>query len=210
MSIDIPLFAAFVSFVFVASITPGPNNLMVMASGAAFGWRRSLPHVAGIATGAIVMLIAVNLGLGAIFERAPIVGLLLRFGGAIWLVWLAWQLARPVLVASDGGDAENAGSTPPARPLTFLQAALFQWVNPKTWSIMVAISGAYIGLAATPAFRALLMACTFAVVAPLSNCTWLLAGHTLKQLLTRDRTRRIALLTMSALVLFSAALIAIG
>ena len=210
MSVDFSLFAAFVSFVFVASITPGPNNLMVMASGAAFGWRRSLPHVAGIAIGAVVMLIAVYLGLGAIFERAPIVGLILRFGGALWLVWLAWQLARPALSAPESNETEDANSIPPASPFSLLQAALYQWVNPKTWSIMVAISGAYLDLAATPASRALLMACTFAVVAPLSNCAWLVAGYSLKQLLTQDWTRRIALLSMAALVLISAVLIAVG
>lgn len=210
MTVEIPLFLAFVSFVFVASITPGPNNLMVMASGAAFGWRRSIPHIAGIAVGAIAMLVAVNFGLGAIFERIPMIALILRFAGAIWLAWLACQLARPALFPA--AEKQEVGTTSEAdsQPFTLLQAALFQWVNPKTWSIMIAISSAYVDLAPTPTGRAVLMAGTFAVVAPVSNGAWLLAGQAIKRLLTGARTGRIALLMLALLVLVSAVLVAIG
>ena len=209
MFIDPSLYAGFVSFAVIASITPGPNNLMVMASGAAFGWRKSLPHVAGIALGAIVMLVATNLGLGALFERLPILAVLLRIGGAIWLLWLSWQLAKPALFpAAQGGS--NQALPQHAAPMSLMQAALFQWVNPKTWTIMVAVSGAFADLAPSAGVRAIVMAGTFAVVAPLCNGAWLFAGEMIRTLLSDPRTGRIALLLMALLVALSAGLILFG
>jgi len=197
MSLDLAVLIAFANFAFVASITPGPNNLMVLASGAAFGMRATLPHIAGIALGFAVMLSAVVLGLGAVLDQYPVIWSVLKWGGVIWLCYLAWQLARPALfwTPSTGAAASEAQK---ARPMTLIEAALFQWVNPKAWAMALAVTLAYSDIAATAWQRALVMSLVFAAIAPLCNGTWLVAGR-----------GRIALLIMSALIVISALLIAL-
>lgn len=206
---DTAVFLSFVSFAFVASITPGPNNLMVMASGATFGWRRTLPHLMGIATGFAVLISATVLGLGLVLERIPFAFDVMRAVGVIWLLWLAWQLAAPALLASDAQTGQD-GPTAGARPFTLLQAAAFQWVNPKSWTMAIAATGAYSGLAASPGLRAAIMAATFIAIAPLCNGVWLMAGGALQRLLGDPSWRRIALLLMAVFVVLSAVLIAFG
>lgn len=118
-------------FSVVTSITPGPNNLMLLNSGLSFGWRRTLPHLFGITFGFIVLLNAVGLGLGTAFTAYPPAHLILKFGGAAYLLYLAWRIANCA-----GPHAQHRAG---ARPMTFLQAALFQWVNPKAW--VMALTG---------------------------------------------------------------------
>lgn len=111
--------------------TPGPNNVMLTASGALYGYRRTLPHIFGIMAGCFVLFMAVALGLGVLFERFPIVQQALRIAGAIYLLYLAWKIATapsPDLAAMEG-----------ARPLTAWQAAVFQFVNPKAWVMGIAL-----------------------------------------------------------------------
>jgi threonine/homoserine/homoserine lactone efflux protein len=113
----------YATYYFVMSITPGPNNVMLTASGAHFGFRRTVPHMLGISAGCAVQLIAVCAGLGALFTHWPILQTLLQWAGAAYLLWLGWKLMR------SGEVAEGAT----AQPITFLQAAAFQFVNPKAW-----------------------------------------------------------------------------
>ena len=208
MSLDLAVLIAFANFAFVASITPGPNNLMVMASGAAFGMRATLPHIAGIALGFAVMLSAVVFGLGAVLEQYPVLWSVLKWGGVIWLCYLAWQLARPALFWAPSTGAATS-ETNKARPLTLVEAALFQWVNPKAWAMALAVTLAYSDLAAAAWQRALIMSLVFAAIAPLCNGTWLVAGQALRTLLADDVWGRIALLVMAALIVISALLIAL-
>ena len=119
---------ALIGFVTVMTGTPGPNNLMLMASGANAGFRRSLPHILGIAIGCQVILLCVALGLGQLLTRFPQAVTVLRVGGALYLLYLAWQLVRTRNLNSDRYNA---------KPLTFMQAALFQWVNPKAWMMIL-------------------------------------------------------------------------
>jgi threonine/homoserine/homoserine lactone efflux protein len=207
MHLDLALLLAFANFAFVASITPGPNNLMVMASGAAFGMRATFPHIAGIALGFAVMLSSVVFGLGAVLAQVPVLWSLLKWGGVIWLCYLAWQLARPAIfwtpsAGKTGRDAERA------RPMTLIEAALFQWVNPKAWAMALAVTVAYADLAPSAWQRAITMSLVFAVVAPLCNGTWLVAGRAVRALLADDVWGRIALLVMAGLIIFSAIVIA--
>jgi len=130
----IALMLAFTSFAFVSSITPGPNNAMVLASGVNYGFRRTLPHIGGISLGCVVMLLLVGLGLGAVFAAVPVIYTVLRYTAAAYLIWLAWQIARSGPVA----ECQTSG-----RPLTFWQAAGFQWVNPKAWILIVGAVSAY-------------------------------------------------------------------
>jgi threonine/homoserine/homoserine lactone efflux protein len=116
------LATAFLPFAVVAAFTPGPNNLLLAASGANFGIRRTIPHLLGVMCGFPLLVLAVGLGLGSVFQRHPDVHTVLKFVGATFLIYLAWRIATAGSTATDTG---------PGRPLTFLQAALFQWVNPK-------------------------------------------------------------------------------
>ncbi len=200
---------ALANFAFVTSITPGPNNFMVMASGAAFGWRGTFQHMLGIALGFSFMMGAVVLGFGAILEQFPHILVALRFVGAIWLLCLAWQLARvaltPLTKALTSEPAVEA-----ARPLSLFQAAMFQWVNPKAWMMAVAASAAYSGVSSDPVRRALIMILTFAVAAMICNSAWVLAGKALQRLMVGGNSARIVNLIMAALVVVSAALILMG
>lgn len=114
------------AFAFVSSITPGPNNLMLMASGTNFGFRRTVPHLMGVVFGFVLMIVLVGLGLAELFVRYPLAHETLKWLSVAYLLYLAWKVAT----ATPPGEGSAAG-----RPLTFLQAALFQWVNPKAWTM---------------------------------------------------------------------------
>jgi threonine/homoserine/homoserine lactone efflux protein len=113
----------YATYYFVMSITPGPNNVMLTAAGANFGFRRTIPHMLGISAGCAVQLLAVCAGLGALFTKWPVLQTVLQWAGAAYLLWLGWKLLR------SGDVAEGTA----AQPITFLQAAAFQFVNPKAW-----------------------------------------------------------------------------
>ncbi len=131
---NIELFSALITFAFVASVTPGPNNLMLMASGANFGVLRTLPHFFGISFGFGVMVILVGVGLIQVFEAYPVSYEALRWFSIAYLTWLAWKIAT----------ATGTGATRSrARPLNWVQAALFQWVNPKAWAFALTAITAY-------------------------------------------------------------------
>src|SRR5215469_386564 len=120
-----PMLAAFLTFAVVASVTPGPNNIMLLASGANFGFRRTLPHLLGVILGFGLMVLLVGLGLAAVLARFPTLFMIARIG---YLAYLAFKIAR-----ADGiGMGEAA-----AQPMSFLQAVAFQWVNPKGWSMAI-------------------------------------------------------------------------
>lgn len=135
------ILAALAVFSFVSSVTPGPNNLMLLASGVNFGFRRSAPHMLGIALGFAFMLACVGLGLGQLLRQAPALELALKIAGGAYLLWLAWKIAN-----SGEIEARAAG----ARPLSFLEAAAFQWVNPKGWMMAVTAMTAYAGGGQSP------------------------------------------------------------
>src|SRR5919108_1908299 len=117
----------FVTYTFVMSITPGPNNVMLTASGARFGLRRTLPHILGICSGFVIQLLAVCAGLSVLFARLPGLQSALGWAGAAYLLYLGWQML----------GAGDAGARGGHRPVSFLEAALFQFLNPKAWVMTV-------------------------------------------------------------------------
>ncbi|MGU3575697.1 LysE family translocator [Brucellaceae bacterium C25G] len=123
-------------FAFVTSITPGPNNLMLLASGVNFGFRRTLPHMLGIGVGFFSLLLGVGLGLGALLEMVPMLYLALKFAGGLYMLYLAYKIAT----ASSVGESKKTDG----KPMTFLQAAAFQWVNPKAWVMAVTGIATYV------------------------------------------------------------------
>lgn len=143
MQIDLSWILSAASFSLAMSATPGPNNAMVAASGATYGIRRTWWHMLGIAVGFPVMMIAVALGAGTLLERNPAIHEAMRWIGAAYMLWLAWHIAsaEPRLAGERdraGGDREGRG-----RPLRFHEAALFQWINPKAWIIVVGALATY-------------------------------------------------------------------
>ncbi len=134
----VDLLIAFSLFALITSITPGPNNTMLLASGATFGFRRCLPHMFGVTGGFFIMVIAVGLGFGALLAAFPILYELLRYLGAAYLLYLAWNIAQPAASAASGVGTGHG------RPLGFLGAATFQWVNPKAWTMAVAAISTYV------------------------------------------------------------------
>ncbi|SDV46882.1 Threonine/homoserine/homoserine lactone efflux protein [Chitinasiproducens palmae] len=120
---------AFCTFAAIASVTPGPNNMMILASGLNHGFKRSLPHLAGITLGFTFMVFVTGLGLHAVFIEFPVLQTVLKYVGAAYLLWLAWQLARAHGLDNKGVSAK--------RPMRFISAAAFQWVNPKAWVMAI-------------------------------------------------------------------------
>lgn len=171
MTIDLLL--AFIAFAVVISVTPGPNNTMLVASGVNFGFRRSIPHMVGISIGLIAMIVAIGLGMGGLFEAWPPLYDVLRWVGAVYLLWLAWGIAR-------SGGPRAAGSA--ARPVTFLGAAAFQWVNPKAWIMALGAVAAYIPQDAY-ARNLVLIAVTYGVVAIPCMVLWAGFGMALRRFL---------------------------
>lgn len=188
------LLLAFVAFALVTSITPGPNNMMLLASGVNFGIRRSLPHMLGISLGFMVLVIAVGMGLGQVFERLPVLHEVLRYAGAAYLLYLAWKIAQ--------SGAPQGRDTPNAKPFTFLQAAAFQWVNPKAWIMAIGAITTY-----TPHegffTNVLLIAALFALVNCPSVGLWTVAGSLLRKWLDNPRALRAFNIGMALLLVAS-------
>ncbi len=126
---------ALATFCFVSSITPGPNNMMLLASGANFGFRRTMPHLMGVSLGFAAMVFAVGLGLGGLFTAYPALYDVLRVIAVLYVLWLAWRIAT-----ADGlGDSDGR-----ARPMSFLEAVTFQWINPKAWAMALGATTAFV------------------------------------------------------------------
>lgn len=184
--------AALTLFAFVGAITPGPNNIMIMASGANFGLRRSLPHALGIAVGCGIMVFLSGLGLTGLFEVFPLALTVMRGASVVYLLYLAWRLATAA-APETGSEAR--------RPLSFLGAALFQWVNPKAWALVLVAIAAYLPQPSpAPALAAGLI---FVVVSLPSVLIWAKLGEGLRHVLADRRRLRIFNATMACLLLAS-------
>lgn len=191
--IDLPALATYFA---VMSITPGPNNVMVTASGAAFGYRATLPHVLGVGLGAGLQMVLVALGVGLVFQRFPLLHTVLALGGAAYLVYLAWRLLNAGAVAE----------TDARRPFTIWQAMLFQVINPKAW--VMAITTAAVFLPRDTPFPHLVAVVGGIFLAVNIPCVsvWALFGSSVRHLLLQPAYRRVFNLTMSLLLVLTAVL----
>ncbi len=194
MSFD--LLSALAVFALVSVITPGPNNLMLMASGANFGWQRSLPHMLGVGLGFPLMVVMVGLGVMQVFELFPPAFIALQIASVAYLLYLAWKIAT----AAPPGEAEATGT-----PLTFLQAAVFQWVNPKAWSMAL---GAITLYAPGRSLNAVLwVAGCYVAVGVISTNSWTGLGTALHRILRNPVHLRAFNLLMAALLVGSLAFV---
>jgi threonine/homoserine/homoserine lactone efflux protein len=188
MSTDLIL--ALIVFAFATSITPGPNNLMLLASGVNYGFRASVPHMLGIGIGFMLMLLLVGLGLGRIFETWPMLYAALKYIGAAYMLWLAWKIAH----AGPAGEGKSRGS-----PMTFIEAAAFQWVNPKAWVMCVTAAAVY----SVPDWFAgsiALITVVFGLVNLPSVSVWTLFGVGLRSFLNSPRMLSMFNWTMALLL----------
>lgn len=167
------LFIAMTVFAFVMAFTPGPNNIMLMASALNFGFQRTLPLVFGVFLGFGFMVFLVGIGLGAIFKLYPVLLTILKYAGAAYIIWLAWMIGK-----SDGVEEGKKNS----RPFTFLEGAAFQWVNAKGWIAAVTAVSAYAGIASFP-WNVIALALIFTVAGAGSSSTWAFFGSALRRVL---------------------------
>lgn len=171
-------FVSLIGFVMAMVGTPGPNNLMLISAGANFGFRRSLPHIFGIAFGCQILLLAAALGLGQLLSLYPQAMLVLRIAGALFLLYLAWGLLR---ARSFSGRQEGS-----AQPMTFLQAALFQWINPKAWMMTITAIATYGDPAAFP-FTVTVISLAFVVLGLPLISVWNLFGTSLRHWFRQEK-----------------------
>ncbi|QPC88154.1 LysE family translocator [Mesorhizobium sp. NBSH29] len=164
-------FLALLVYAFVSSITPGPNNFMLLASGVNFGFVRTIPHMLGIASGFFSLLLGVGLGLGTLLLAFPQLHLALKIGGGAYLLYLAWKIATSRTL----GRAGDVG----AHPMTFVQAAAFQWINPKAWVMAVSAIAIYTN-AQQPFLSVMLISSAFALVNFPSVSVWAGFGMALR------------------------------
>jgi len=186
-------FLALVLFAFTTSITPGPNNMMLFASGVNFGFRRTVPHMLGIGAGFLSLLIGVGFGLGALMQTVPVVYTILKFAGGLYLLWIAWKIgtSRSLTEGEAGAD-----------PMSFLGAAAFQWVNPKAWIMAVTAMATYTNPAQYVP-TVLLVGVAFAVVNVPSVSTWAGFGSALRDWLAVPVRLKWFNITMAILLVIS-------
>jgi threonine/homoserine/homoserine lactone efflux protein len=190
--------AAFVLFAVVAAVTPGPSNVMLTAAGANGGVVRGLPCLVGVTAGMGLMMFVVPLGLGSLILRNPLVLKALNWAGAALLLWLSWKIAT----------SRRMDSLPESRPVGFIGAAVFQWVNPKSWLVTASAAGAFLHTGAgSPVLQSALLGGLFVLVALPSCFVWLAFGATAQRLLQTPRRLRAFNITMGILLALSIGLI---
>ena len=183
------LLTALTAFAFVSSITPGPNNMMLLASGVNYGFQKTVPHMLGIACGFVSLLLAIGFGLGELLTRAPLVYTVIKYAGAAYMLWLAWVIAN-------SGPVEDSTQGARGRPMRFIEAAAFQWVNPKAWVMAIGAMATY----TNPNFYAtsvLIVALVFGIINLPSVSVWTVFGVGMRRFLSDPRLCRIFNIAMA-------------
>ncbi|MBY0562271.1 LysE family translocator [Hyphomicrobium sp.] len=188
------LILSLVTFAFVSAMTPGPNNTMLLTSGVNFGFRRTRPHVWGVVIGFTIMILAVALGVGRVFLLFPALFSTLRVVSIGYLLWLAWRIAT--------AGTSNPIVTTEARPMTFFEAALFQWVNPKGWMVALSVAANFVSPDSLW-FDAAVLTATFLAVSLMSATAWAFFGTSLRPLLADERSMRIFNVAMAVALVAS-------
>lgn len=190
---DSAAIAGLMIFSLSAAFTPGPNNVMLTSSGATFGFRRTLPHILGIAAGFAGLAVAGGFGPAGLMKAVPQLHLALKFFGIVFLLYLAWKI----------GTATRATATGSSRPLSFLQAAAFQWINPKGVTLLASAIVAYSTGPDNIVTDLMVMVPIFVLATLSSACTWCLFGTVIGQFLKQDSALRRFNIAMATLLLVS-------
>lgn len=187
------LFVALILFAFVSSITPGPNNLMLMTSGINFGLARTVPHMLGVTLGFTLMIALIGLGIMQLIEAIPGSQMVITIASGAYLLYMAWKIATTDTAPSNGEAQSNA------KPFTFIQAALFQWVNPKAWTMALTAIAAY-APKSLGWVGVLIVAGVFGLINLPSTGSWAIMGAKLRHFLA-DPVRLKAFNIIAALLL---------
>ncbi|MCL4068574.1 LysE family translocator [Pseudomonas sp. GX19020] len=185
-------FLALLGFAMATTFTPGPNNMMLIASGVNFGFRRTIPHMLGICLGVVSLVLLTGLGVAGLFRLWPPALNVLKGLSVAYMLWLAWKIA----MSSAPGERGTG-----AKPMTLIQAAAFQWVNPKAWAMALGGVAAYVPH--PDAGSLALAAIAFALVSIPSTSTWAAAGQGLQRWLSHPSCLRIFNWTMAVLLVLS-------
>ena len=188
---------ALLAFAFVGTVSPGPNNTVLWASGLRFGYRRTVPHVLGTALGIGLLVVAVAAGIGALFEVVPAAELVLKIVGSLYLLYVAY------LVLGSGG----IGRTEVSDPLSVWQAIAFQCVNPKAWIFAIAAVGTFLPAALPWIVGVLVLTAMLMVVVVGSSSIWAVGGAALGRVVDDERTRRVISIGLASLLVASVALL---
>ena len=184
----------YILYCIAMSGTPGPNNVMVMASGVNYGYRRSLPHIFGINVGFSLMLAVMALGLGAVFVAEPRLQMALKVVGVAYMLWLAWK------IATASGIAEGKAG---GRPMTFLEGAAFQWVNVKAWFMVMGAISVYAPPDFSPVQKALYLGGVMLIAGSPPTHIWTLFGVGIRRFLQNPKALRAFNITMAVLLVLS-------
>lgn len=179
-------------FAAVSSLTPGPNNLMLMTSGTRFGFTRTLPHLIGVTLGFVFMIVCVGAGLVRLFDIWPMLHAVLKVASIAYLLWLAWKIASAPV-------ATNPAPGMQSEPLSFMQAALFQWVNPKAWTMALGAVSAYVPVD-HPVAGLAMVALVFGLVNLPSCAVWAAMGVQLRRFMADPMKLRLFNISMAALL----------
>ena len=191
MSLD--QYLAMFAFAFAMSATPGPNTMMLFASGLYFGFRATVPHMLGIPFGLVTMLLAIGLGLGALIDASPVVGIALKIASVVYMLWLAYGIATTERI----NDSPSRGNAQ-----TVMGAALFQWVNPKAWAMALTSVSAYT-VPANYAFSLAVLTVTLTLISLPITAAWTGLGMSLRQFLERPGYLRTFNVTMALILIAS-------
>jgi threonine/homoserine/homoserine lactone efflux protein len=188
------LLYAFLVFASVMAFTPGPNNIMLLSSGLTWGFRRTLPLLAGVLLGGTFMIAAVGLGLGAVFFAYPVLKTILKYAGAAYLVYLAAMIAMSDATSTERGTGRG--------PISFWSAVLLQWINVKAWVMIIGAITVYAAIAAYP-WNIAIQTAICLVIGIVATSTWALFGHALRPILTSPAKVRAFNIVMALLLLSS-------
>jgi threonine/homoserine/homoserine lactone efflux protein len=187
-------FLALFTFAGIAAWTPGPNNTILLASGINHGFRKTVPMILGVTIGFPLMIGIVGLGLGQMFKSYPVIYTVLKYAGSAYMLWLAWKIANSRPSGDAGSDRSN--------PMTFLQVAAFQWINPKAWIMAVTALSAYT-VAANYTTGVAIVVSVFAFMGLTSASGWAMFGVSLRQLLSDPKWYRVINVGLALLLVAS-------
>jgi threonine/homoserine/homoserine lactone efflux protein len=191
--VTLDIIMALMLFAFASSISPGPNNLMLMSSGANFGFRKTLPHMFGVGFGFTLMVALVGIGIMQVFDLFPASYLILKWCSVIYLVYLSYKVATSA--APENKDTNKA------KPFSFIQAVLFQWVNPKAWTMALTAIGIY--APERDITSVMIVALVFGAVNLPSISVWVVLGLKIQKMLSSVKRLRIFNAVMATLLLAS-------
>ena len=189
------MFLSIISFAFATAMSPGPNNFMLLSSGLTFGYQKTMPHIMGVMVGFPIMVMAVGLGMGSVFELYPWLYNVLKVVGIAYLLWMAWKIATSNSTMSVDDEVK--------KPFTFVQAMLFQWVNPKAWVMVITAMGSFITSTQQAFLQVVIIALVYFCIGLLSTNFWALGGVYLQRFISNEKRVRVFNVLMALLIVFS-------